>query len=95
MNGLTEVRKFPIILLLLIGLVGSWVLAACNGSAFVDFTYDPTAGVGNVVITGDQDQPATQQPQQDKTSQILLFGLVIAILLGTVAIVMSVSRRPR
>lgn len=95
MNALVKVRKLSVILLLLTGLVGSLALTACNGTAFVDFTYDATQGVGNVVITGDQDQPAAQPVQQDNMSQILLFGLVVAILLGTVAIVMSVSRRPR
>jgi hypothetical protein len=93
MKTLMQKRKAPIFLLVFAGLIGSLTLAACSGTAFVDFSYDPTQGVGNIVITGDQDQPPQQQ--QDNMSQILLFGLILAMLLGTIAIVISVARRPR
>jgi hypothetical protein len=89
-------RKRSLLLLAVLSLVGSVLLAACDGTAFINVDYDPTEGVGNIVITGNQDDQPSQQPDQDTSmSQLLLFGLVIALLLGTIAIVMSVARRPR
>ncbi|MEX1247185.1 MAG: hypothetical protein WEA61_01780 [Anaerolineales bacterium] len=87
-----QIRKKSILLLVLLGILGGVALAGCSGSALIDINYDATQGVGNIVITGDQDR-ANQQ--QDNMSQILLFGLIIALLLGTFAIVISVARRPR
>lgn len=92
-----SLRKRSLFFFALIGLLSSILLAACDGSALINVNYDPTEGVGNIVIIGNQDdQPAAQQTDPDTSmSQLLLFGLVIALLLGTIAIVMSVSRRPR
>lgn len=91
-----SLRKRSLLLFALISLLSGVLLASCDGTALINVNYDPTEGVGNIVITGNQDDPAVQQDNADSNmSQLLLFGLVIALLLGTIAIVVSVSRRPR
>lgn len=95
LNSLSA-RKRSLLLFALVGLLGSLMLTACDGTAFIDINYDPTEGVGNIVITGDQDeQPAQQTNGDTNMSQLLLFGLVVVMLLGTVAIVASVASRRR
>lgn len=88
-------RQRNLFVFVLVGLLSAVFLTACDGTAFIDINFDPTEGVGNIVITGDQDEPAPQTDDDTSMSQLLLFGLVIALLLGTVAIVMSLARRPR
>ncbi|MEX2143246.1 MAG: hypothetical protein WD740_01515 [Anaerolineales bacterium] len=86
------------IFLLIVTLVSSLGLAACDGSAVIDINFDATEGVGNIIVSGDQEQPAETQNQNDgslNTTQILLFGLIVALLFGTVAIVIALARRPR
>lgn len=97
MDQILKYRKTVVFFVLACSIIG-FVLAACDSTAFVDINFDATEGVGNIVITGDQNQPAEPQDGSDgdtSMSQILLFGLVVALLLGTVAIVISLSRRPR
>jgi len=99
MEPLLKYRKTAVFFVLAC-FISAFVLAACEGTAFVDINFDATEGVGNIVITGDQNQPAEPQTEGNaegntSMSQILLFGLVVALLLGTVAIVISLSRRPR
>lgn len=96
MDYLKKVRKQSVFSLVLIALLSSFALAACNGTAQIDVNFDATQGVGNIVITGDQSEPAqTDTSGELTTSQVLLFGIIAALLLGTVAIVISVARRPR
>lgn len=97
MKAISSLHR-SLLLVSLLGLVCGLVLSACEGTAFIDVSFDATEGVGNVVITGDQSQP--DQSQGDGSgnvnmSQILLFGLVVALLLATVAIIISLARRPR
>jgi len=97
MNALTNYRK-GVILFVIVGLFSGLVLTACDGSAVIDVNFDATEGVGNIVISADQDQPGQTQAQTEgdvSLSQVLLFGLVVALLLGTVAIVIALARRPR
>lgn len=87
---------FIFILMLLSGLT----MAACDGSAVIGINYDATQGVGNIVVVGEQGESETgvvqtQSANNVEMSQVLLFGLVIALLFGTVAIVIALSRRPR
>jgi hypothetical protein len=89
-------RSIPLVLL---SLVFALVASACEGTTFIDVNIDPTTGAGNIVVTGDQDNSGetdagdTQVGNTDM-SQVVLFGVVVALLLGTVAIVISASRRP-
>lgn len=92
-----NIRK-GVIALLIVGLLGTLALAACDTRAVIDVNFDATEGVGNIIVTGDQDQQSADQTQTDNTldtSQVLLFGLIVALLLGTIAIVISLARRPR
>jgi hypothetical protein len=77
-------------------------LAACNGTTVVDVNLDPTTGAGNIVVTGNQDDGSSAdngagsaQVGNTDMSQVVLFGVIIALLLGTAAIVISATRRPR
>ena len=95
---MAEISKYrkSTFLFIIVGLFFGLFLAACDGTAFVDVSFDATEGVGNIVITGDQDQSGQTQTNGDASmSQILVFGLVVALLLGTAAIVISLARRPR
>lgn len=89
-------RTIPLLLLsLVLGLVAS----ACDGTTFIDVNIDPTTGAGNIVVTGDQDDSGDADAGEAQVgstdmSQVVLFGVVIALLLATVAIVISASRRP-
>jgi hypothetical protein len=97
MKSTSKYRK-GVILFIIAGLFSGLLLAACDGTAFVDVSFDATEGVGNIVITGDQNQSGQSDTQTNgdaNMSQVLLFGLVVALLLGTVAIVISLARRPR
>lgn len=87
-----------VIALIIVALLGTLALAACDGRAVIDVNFDATEGVGNIIVTGDQDGQSADQTQTDTTmdtSQVLLFGLIVALLLGTIAIVISLARRPR
>ena len=97
---LGKIRKQSAIFLVLVSLLGVFVLAACNGTAVIDVNVDPETGQGNIVVTGDDDGGEVDVNVDDNSnnagmSQILLFGIVVALLLGTVAIVVSTSRRDR
>jgi hypothetical protein len=89
-------------LLVLLSLFCGLALAACSGTTLVDVNIDPTTGSGDIVITGDQDGGGTTdnsgagsaQVGNTDMSQVVLFGVIIALLLGTAAIVISASRRP-
>jgi hypothetical protein len=88
-------------LLVLVALLGVMSLAACDGSAVIDVNMDPETGEGNIVVDADDDSGGGEvDVTGDGTSdvnmtQVALFGVIIALLLGTVAIVMSSSRRSR
>lgn len=93
-----SIRKQSILFIVLISLLGTMALTACSGSAVIDVNMNPDTGTGNIVITGDEDNPDEVNVDVDNDgdqdlSQILLFGIVVALLLGTVAIVVSTSRR--
>ena len=96
MHYLKKARKQSVLFLVLIALLSSFALVACSGSAQIDVNFDATQGVGNIVINGNQSDPGQTDTSGDMTtSQVLLFGIIAALLLGTVAIVISVARRPR
>lgn len=97
-------RIIATFILLIIG--GAMLLSACGGEAFINFTYDPTtgAGSGNVVIAteppaedtgGDTGGDAGTGSGNQGTNQIVLFGVVVALLIGTLAVVAASSRRRR
>jgi hypothetical protein len=96
-------KKNGILLFIAVVLLGTMALTACSGSAVIDVNVDPNTGQGNIVVNSDQPSDGdgeldvdinTDDGNQDM-SQILLFGIVIALLLGTVAIVVSTTRRDR
>jgi hypothetical protein len=97
-----SVKKHGILLFIALTLLGTMALTACSGSAVIDVNVDPNTGQGNIVVNSDQSSDGdgldvdinTDDDNQDM-SQILLFGIVVALLLGTVAIVVSTSRRDR
>jgi hypothetical protein len=92
-------RKQKAIFLVLVSLLGAFALAACDGMAVIDVNVDPETGQGNIVVNSDDDGGEVDVNVDDNSnadmSQILLFGIVVALLLGTVAIVVSTSRRDR
>ena len=96
--------RYGVKALLVIFVIGSLVLGACDGMALnvqVDenddgsFTItgdgDDGGGDGTIVITGD-DQ--SDDPSLD-TNTVLLFGVILAIFFGVIALVISSARRPR
>ncbi len=95
-------KKNGILLFIAVVMLGTMALTACSGSAVIDVNVDPNTGQGNIVVNSDQpsdgdgeiDVDINDDGNQDM-SQILLFGIVVALLLGTVAIVVSTSRRDR
>lgn len=94
------ISKRSIATICLLAMFSTLVLAACSGTTQIDVNLDPTTGSGDIVITGDQDpaggesDAADDQVGSTDMSQVVLFGVVVALLLGTVAIVLSASRRP-
>lgn len=93
------ISKRSVAALLALGLLSALALAACSGTTQIDVNLDPTTGSGNIVVTGDEDQGGQSEAGDAQVgstdmSQVVLFGVVVALLLGTVAIVLSASRRP-
>lgn len=85
---------------LLVVLGGALLLSACDGQAFINFTYDPTTGVGsgNIQITG----PAPEATDSggggggnQGMNQVVLFAVVVALLIGVLAVVAASGRRRR
>jgi hypothetical protein len=74
------------------------LLAACSGQTLIDVNIDPTTGSGNIVVNPPpQATPIPEtgaQPPSDM-SQVALFAIIVILLLGVMAIVFSVARRPR
>lgn len=96
-------KKHGILFFIAFTLLATMALTACSGGAVIDVNVDPNTGQGNIVVNSDQPSDGdgdvdvdinTDDGNQDM-SQILLFGIVVALLLGTVAIVVSTSRRDR
>lgn len=92
--------KRSLSLLAVLSLFSALALSACNGTTLIDVNLDPTTGAGNIVVSGDQEGGDTssdagnQQVGNTDMSQVVLFGVIVALLLGTAAIVISASRRP-
>ncbi len=83
---------------LLIGIFSAPLLAACSGPTVIDVNIDPTTGAGNIVVNPPpEEQQATQAPADTSSdmSQVALFAIIVILLLGVMAIVFSVARRPR
>jgi hypothetical protein len=96
--------------LLVIILISGLVLGACDGMNFnvqVDEQEDggftitgggdangEDDGGGTITITGSDEQEEPDEPSLD-TSTVLLFGVILAIFFGVIALVISSSRRPR
>jgi hypothetical protein len=94
--------RLSLALLLVLSLFSGLALSACNGTTLVDVNIDPTTGTGNIIVTGNQDDNSSTdngagsaQVGNTDMSQVVLFGVIIALLLGTAAIVISATRRPR
>lgn len=83
-----------------ISILSTLFLAACSGQTVIDVNIDPTTGAGSIVVNppaGEQGIPETggeAQPSADM-SQVALFAIVVILLLGVMAIIFSVARRPR
>ncbi len=75
-------------------------LAACSGPTLIDVNIDPTTGSGQIVVnppaqaTASPDTGGTGSTPTDM-SQVALFAIVVILLLGVMAIVFSVARRPK
>jgi hypothetical protein len=93
-------RRHLLLGLFVIGLFSSVLISACSGQTVIDVNIDPTTGSGSIVVnppptqqqlpeTGGSAQPATDM------SQVALFAIVVILLMGVMAIVVSVARRPR
>jgi len=90
-------QKSVLISLFLVSIFSTLFMAACSGPTLIDVNIDPTTGSGNVVINPPPAQP-TAAPSGGTTtdmSQVALFAIVVILLLGVMAIVFSVARRPR
>lgn len=93
-------RKHLLLGLFIIGLFASVLLTACSGQTVIDVNIDPTTGTGNIVVNPpptQQQLPETGGSGQSATdmSQVALFAIVVILLMGVMAIVVSVARRPR
>jgi ABC-type dipeptide/oligopeptide/nickel transport system permease subunit len=95
-----KMKKQNVLIFILVSLIATMALTACGG-AVIDVNVDPNTGQGNIVVndhpSNDEgvDVDITTDDNNQDMSQILLFGIVVALLLGTVAIVVSTSRRER
>jgi hypothetical protein len=86
---------------LLLGTFGAAILSACAGQTLIDVNIDPTTGSGQIVVNPPPQQ-ATAIPDtggsaagSSDMSQVALFAIIVILLLGVMAIVFSVARRPR
>ncbi len=91
-------RKKLLFALFFISIFSPLFLAACSGPTVIDVNIDPTTGAGNIVVN----PPPAAQPTAAGTggtttdvSQVALFAIIVILLLGVMAIVFSVARRPR
>ena len=86
---------------LLVALALPLILGACAGGAQINFTYDPTTGVGsgNIQLTAPAGGQATSAPSSGggsaASSQLVLLGVVVALLIGVLAVVFASGRRRR
>ncbi len=89
-----------IMLLFFTSVFSTLFLAACSGRTLIDVNIDPTTGSGQIVVnppaqaTAVPDTGGTGNTSTDM-SQVALFAIVVILLLGVMAIVFSVARRPR
>lgn len=100
MKALSNVRR-NVSLVVLLSFFSALALSACSGTTVVDVNLDPTTGSGNIVVTGNQDEAASDggdagnaQVGNTDMSQVVLFGVIVILLLGTAIIVVSSNRRP-
>lgn len=91
-------RKKLVLVLFFVSISSTLFLAACSGPTVIDVNIDPTTGAGNIVVN----PPPTAQPAAGGSggtttdmSQVALFAIIVILLLGVMAIVFSVARRPR
>lgn len=91
-------QKSVLISLFLVSIFSTLFMAACSGPTLIDVNIDPTTGSGQIVVNPPAAQP-TALPDTGSTStdmsQVALFAIVVILLLGVMAIVFSVARRPR
>jgi hypothetical protein len=93
-------RKTILFSLFVISIFSTLFLAACSGPTLIDVNIDPTTGSGQIVVnpppqaTALPDTGAIPSSSTDM-SQVALFAIVVILLLGVMAIVLSVARRPR
>lgn len=95
-HNMQSSHKRNLIVFLAISFFASALLAACSGPTTIDVNFDPTTGAGNIIVN-----PPPQEPTPvgagttGDVSQVALFAIVVIVLLGVMAIVFSVARRPR
>jgi hypothetical protein len=94
-------KKVLIVSIFILSMFTTLFLAACSGQTLIDVNIDPTTGSGQIVVNPPAAQP-TALPDTGGTtststdmSQVALFAIVVILLLGVMAIVFSVARRPR
>lgn len=89
-------RKVVLLTFFLVIILSMFFLAACSGRTLINVNIDPTTGSGNIVVNPPAAQPTTA-PAGTSTgmSQVALFAIVVILLLGVMAIIFSVARRPR
>lgn len=100
MKGKSVRKKQAASALILLTLLGAVIFSSCNGQALVNFTYDPTTGVGsgNIQITGAPPEATSASgggSSGGASNQVVLFAVVVALLIGTLAVVAASSRRRR
>lgn len=79
--------------LFLASIFSTFFLVACSG-ALIDINIDPTTGTGNIIVNPQATAAPTGGTGSTDMSQVALFAIVVIVLLGVMAIVFSVARRP-
>jgi len=90
-------NKKALFAFLLLNTFGAALLSACAGPTLIDVNIDPTTGSGNIVVNPPPQQatPVPDTGTSGDMSQVALFAIIVILLLGVMAIVFSVARRPR
>jgi hypothetical protein len=98
------IKKRLMALTILVLLLSSLVLGACDGMTRLDIDVDPDTGEGTIDIIGGGDGDGDSggdtsgddsDTDEDGVQTAIIFATVVALLLGVLAIVMSLANRPR
>lgn len=84
-----------IAVLILVAILGSTLLAACAGGATIDVNMDPDTGQGTIDIigAGDGGGEGDQASGGLGTDNAIMIAVIVALLLGVIALVVAVSGR--